>query len=154
MRAVVQRVRSASVTVIDGQTRQRAGQIDEPGLMILLGVGVEDAEPQADSLAAKIAHLRILDGERSLVQAAAPALVVSQFTLYGDVRKGRRPSWASSARPEQAEPLYERFVHGLQAEGVPVERGRFGAQMDVQLVNDGPFTLIVDTDDLAGPRRG
>ena len=86
--------------------------------------------------------------------AGAPALVVSQFTLYGDVRKGRRPSWTRSAKGEQAQPLYERFMAELESSGVRVERGVFGAMMDVSLTNSGPFTLIVDSDELAGPRRG
>ena len=156
MRAVLQRARSASVTVVDAEagTREVVGELAAPGLMVLLGVSTEDGPAEADALAAKVAHLRMLDGEESLVSAAAPALVVSQFTLHGDVRKGRRPSWTRAARGDQAEPLYERFLAGLEAEGVHVERGVFGAQMDVALVNDGPFTLIVGTDDLAGPRRG
>ena len=150
MRAVLQRARSASVTVAG----EVVGSFEGAGLVILLGVSTQDTGAEADALAAKVATLRMLDGEASLVSAGAPALVVSQFTLYGDVRKGRRPSWTSAARPEHAEPLYERFAAELEAEGVRVERGVFGAQMDVTLVNDGPFTLVVDTADLAGPRRG
>lgn len=150
MRAVLQRARSASVTVAG----EVVGSFEGAGLVILLGVSTQDTRAEADALAAKVATLRMLDGEASLVSAGAPALVVSQFTLYGDVRKGRRPSWTSAARPEHAEPLYERFAAELEAEGVRVERGVFGAQMDVALVNDGPFTLVVDTADLAGPRRG
>lgn len=149
MRAVLQRARSASVTVAG----EVVGSFEGAGLVILLGVSTQDTGAEADALAAKVATLRMLDGEASLVSAGAPALVVSQFTLYGDVRKGRRPSWTGAARPEHAEPLYERFAAGLEAEGVRVERV-FGAQMDVTLVNDGPFTLVVDTADLTGPRRG
>lgn len=150
MKAVLQRARSASVTVAG----EVVGSFEGAGLAILLGVSTQDTGAEADALASKVATLRMLDGEASLVSAGAPALVVSQFTLYGDVRKGRRPSWTGAARPEHAEPLYERFAAGLEAEGVRVERGVFGAQMDVALVNDGPFTLVVDTADLAGPRRG
>jgi len=156
MRVVLQRARSASVTVVDPETgdRETTGAIEGPGLVVLLGVSMEDGQAEADALAAKVAHLRMLDGEASLVSAGAPALVVSQFTVYGDVRKGRRPSWTAAARGDQAEPLYERFMERLEAEGVTVEHGVFGAQMEVALVNDGPFTLVVDTADLAGPRRG
>lgn len=150
MRAVLQRARSASVTV-DGEV---VGAFDGEGLVILLGVSTEDTEAEAVQLAAKVAGLRILDGERSLVEASAPALVISQFTLYGDVRKGRRPSWSAAARGDQAEPLYECFAGELGTAGVRVERGVFGADMDVALTNAGPFTLVVDTADLAGPRRG
>ncbi|HEY4615954.1 MAG TPA: D-aminoacyl-tRNA deacylase [Citricoccus sp.] len=150
MRALLQRTTSASVTV-DGEV---VGRLDEPGLVVLLGVCVADTEAEAAQLAAKVAGLRVLDHEQSLVSAAAGALVVSQFTLYGDVRKGRRPSWSRSAPAEQAEPLYERFAAELAGHGVRVERGVFGAMMDLALVNAGPFTVWVDTDDLNGPRRG
>ena len=150
MRAVCQRAQSASVTV-DGKV---VGSFEGEGLVILLGVSVDDTEAEAVQVAAKIAGLRMLDGEVSLLDAGAPALVVSQFTLYGDVRKGRRPSWTCSAKGEQAHPLYERFMAELESSGVRVERGVFGAMMDVSLTNSGPFTLIVDSDELAGPRRG
>lgn len=149
MRALLQRTTSASVTV-DGEV---VGRLDEPGLVVLLGVCVADTEAEAAQLAAKVAGLRVLEDEQSLVSAAAPALVVSQFTLYGDVRKGRRPSWSRSAPAEQAEPLYERFTAELARQGVRVERGVFGAMMDLALVNSGPFTVWVDTEDLNGPRR-
>ncbi|MCZ6938268.1 D-tyrosyl-tRNA(Tyr) deacylase [Micrococcus luteus] len=149
MRAVCQRARSASVTV-DGRV---VGAFEGEGIVVLLGVSTEDTEGEAVQVAQKVAGLRMLDGERSLTDASAPALVVSQFTLYGDVRRGRRPSWSRAARGEAAEPLYERFMAELEAEGVRVERGVFGAEMDVALTNAGPFTLIVDSDDLAAPRR-
>lgn len=144
MRAVCQRARSASVT-IDGEL---AGSFEGEGLVVLLGVSTEDAEAQAVQLAQKIWTLRMLENERSCATAEAPLLVISQFTLYGDVRKGRRPSWTRSAPGGQAEPLYERFMAELRAQGARVESGRFGAEMDVALVNSGPFTLLVDTDDL------
>jgi D-tyrosyl-tRNA(Tyr) deacylase len=145
MRAVVQRVSSASVRV-DGEIVGEIGR----GLLVLLGVRVGDGDAEARWLADKIAGLRILedaDGKmnRSLLDDHLAALVVSQFTLYGDVRKGRRPSWIEAAPPELAEPLYERFCACLAEAGVPVERGRFRTHMDVALVNDGPVTLILDT---------
>ena len=144
MRAVLQRARSASVTV-EGEV---VGELSGPGLVVLLAVSTEDTEAQAVQLAQKVWNLRMLEDEQSCASAAAPLLVVSQFTLYGDVRKGRRPSWTRSARGDQAEPLYERFMAELRAQGAPVESGRFGAMMEVSLVNSGPFTLLVDTDDL------
>ncbi len=150
MRAMCQRARSASVTVAG----EVVGAFEGEGLVILLGVSTEDTAAEAVQVARKVAGLRLLDAERSLLDAGAPALVVSQFTLYGDVRKGRRPSWSKAARGDQAEPLYERFMAELEAEGVRVERGVFGATMDVSLTNSGPFTLIVDSDELSGPRRG
>lgn len=150
MRALLQRTTSASVTV-DGEV---VGRLEQPGLVVLLGVSVEDTEAEAVQLAAKVAGLRVLDDEKSLLTAGAGALVVSQFTLYGDVRKGRRPSWIRSAPAEHAEPLYERFMAELGGQGVQVERGIFGAMMELSLVNSGPFTVWVDTEDLKGPRRG
>ena len=150
MRAVVQRVKNASVEV-DGEV---VSGFEGQGLLVLLGVAVDDGHAEAAAVASKIAHLRILDDEKSAVSAQAPVIVVSNFTLYGDVRKGRRPSWTRAAKGNQAEPLYERFTAELEAAGVRVERGVFGAKMDVSLTNSGPFTLIVDSDELAGPRRG
>lgn len=146
MRAVIQRVRNASVTV-DGVL---TGSIEQ-GLLILLGVTGGDTEKQGQWLASKLANLRIFpddDGKmnRSLMDVGGGALVVSQFTLYGDCRKGRRPSFVGAAHPEIAEPLYERFCEQIESEGVGrVERGIFGAMMDVQLLNDGPVTLVIDT---------
>lgn len=150
MRAVIQVVSSASVSV----ENQIVGQLPRPGLMILLGVHVDDTEEQADALVNKIVNLRILEDEQSALDVQAPALVVSQFTLYADVRKGRRPSWSKAARPEQSEPLYEYFVDQLRQQGLEVATGQFGAMMDVSLVNTGPFTIVVDSDELAAPRRG
>ncbi len=146
MRAVVQRVREASVS-IEGE---RVGEIGK-GLMILLGVAQGDSEREARYLAEKIAHLRIFADERgkfnlSALDVGAQALVVSQFTLYGDVRKGRRPSFISAAPPEVAEPLVEEFIDSLRAVGLQVESGRFGAMMLVNIANDGPVTLILDTE--------
>lgn len=149
MRALLQRTTKASITVDGEEVARLAG----PGAVVLLGVCVEDTEDEAAQLAAKVAGLRVLDDEQSLVSAGAPALVVSQFTLYGDVRRGRRPSWSRSAPADQAEPLYEKFMAELEGQGVHVERGVFGAMMDLALVNSGPFTVWVDTDELKAPRR-
>lgn len=145
MRALVQRVHRARVDV----SGQEVGAIG-PGLLVLLGVVGTDGEKEVAWLARKIAHLRIFPDEaglmnRSLLDAGGAALVVSQFTLYGECRKGNRPSFAAAAHPSLAEPLYERFCALLAAEGVPVATGRFGAMMDVELVNHGPVTLVVDT---------
>jgi len=140
MRAVVQRVCRASVTV-EGEV---VGAIDEPGLMVLLGVTHDDTKEKAAALAAKIWTLRILRDERSCADEQAPILAISQFTLYADTRKGRRPSWNAAAPGPISEPLYDAFCAALEALGARVERGRFGAQMEVALVNDGPVTLILD----------
>lgn len=154
MRIVLQRAARASVSV-GGQVVGEIGY----GLVTLVGVAEGDTEAEADALAAKTATLRIFsdaDGRfnESLLDVGGSALVVSQFTLHADVRKGRRPSFVAAARPETAEPLVERYAAGLMAAGVPVEQGRFGAEMQVELVNDGPFTIILDSADLARSRRG
>jgi D-aminoacyl-tRNA deacylase len=140
MRAVVQRVSSASVSV-DGAT---VGAIDEPGLMVLVGVTHTDTRAEAARLAAKLWGLRILHGEKSCSDVSAPLLVISQFTLYGDARKGRRPTWQAAAPGPVAEPLVEAVVEELRALGAHVETGVFGADMKVSLVNDGPITLVLD----------
>lgn len=140
VRAVVARVTEASVTV-DGDV---VGAIDEPGLLVLLGIGTTDDSDKAATMARKLYELRILRGEESCATSGAPLLVVSQFTLYGDTRKGRRPSWTAAARPEAAEPLLETVVAQLRARGARVQTGRFGAMMAVHSVNDGPFTVLVD----------
>ncbi|MFI6501983.1 D-aminoacyl-tRNA deacylase [Nonomuraea typhae] len=140
MRAVVQRVSTASV-VVDGQT---VGAIDEPGLMVLVGVTHTDTAAEAGKLAAKLWGLRILDGEKSCSDIGAPLLVISQFTLYGDTRKGRRPTWQAAAPGPVAEPLVDAVVTELRALGAHVETGSFGADMKVSLVNDGPITLVID----------
>lgn len=149
MKAVVQRVSQASVRVVEGDECWEVGAIAS-GLMILLGVHVEDSEADARSLADKIAHLRVCeDGEGklnlSLLETRGGALVVSNFTLYGDCRKGRRPSFTEAASGPLAERLYLTFGAALEALGVPVQYGVFGAQMQVALVNDGPVTLLVDS---------
>jgi D-tyrosyl-tRNA(Tyr) deacylase len=140
MRAVVQRVSEASVTV-GGAT---VGAITGPGLLVLVGVTHDDTAERADRLAKKVAELRILDGEKSCADTGAPILAISQFTLYGDTRKGPRPTWSAAAPGPVAEPLVERFTAALRERGLPVETGVFGADMLVALVNDGPVTLIVE----------
>ena len=139
MRAVVQRVLRASVTV-DGEV---AGQIGA-GLLVLVGATHDDGPAQVDLIARKVADLRILRDELSAVDAGAPVLVVSQFTLYGDTRKGRRPTWNAAAPGPIAEPLVEAVVQALRARGLHVETGVFGADMTVELVNDGPVTILLE----------
>lgn len=144
MRAVVQRVRRGRVTS-EGVTLAEIG----PGMVILLGVGDQDQPEAADWLASKCAQLRIFaDAEgkmnRSVLEAGGEAIVVSQFTLYGDVSKGRRPSFIGAAPPEQAQPLVERFIRRLASEGVVTQSGSFGAEMLVEIDNDGPVTLLLE----------
>jgi D-aminoacyl-tRNA deacylase len=136
----VQRVTQASVTV-GGQV---VGAIDEPGLAVLVGVTHDDTEAKAARLAAKLWGLRVLDGEKSCSDVAAPLLVISQFTLYADTSKGRRPAWLAAAPGPVAEPLVSAVVAELRKLGARVETGVFGAAMTVALVNDGPVTIIVD----------
>ncbi|MFC8922616.1 D-aminoacyl-tRNA deacylase [Cellulosimicrobium sp. NPDC057127] len=145
MRAVVQRVAHASVTVVgaDGEA-EVVGSVDRPGLLALVGVTHDDGDAQAETIARKIAELRILDGERSVLDEGAPVLVVSQFTLYADTRKGRRPSWNGAAPGHVAEPLVDAVVERLRSRGVEVATGRFGAHMRVELLNDGPVTLLLE----------
>jgi D-tyrosyl-tRNA(Tyr) deacylase len=145
MRAVVQRVARARVTVVAG----RGGGEIGPGVCVLLGVAESDDEATAERLAGRVARLRIFEDDqgkfaRSLLDTGGAALVVSQFTLIADTRKGNRPSFAAAARPERAEPLYESFSEALRALGVHVETGVFGARMQVELVNDGPVTIVLD----------
>jgi D-tyrosyl-tRNA(Tyr) deacylase len=140
MRAVVQRVSQASVTVAGNIV----GAIDEPGLLVLVGVTHRDTPEQAAKLAAKLWGLRILAGEKSCSDVAAPLLVISQFTLYADLAKGRRPSWSAAAPGPVAEPLVDAVVSALRDLGARVATGVFGANMKVSLVNDGPLTIIFD----------
>jgi len=140
VRAVLQRVTRASV-VVDGET---VGEIDRPGLLALVGVTHDDGPEQVAAMARKISELRILRDERSVADTGAPVLVVSQFTLYADTRKGRRPSWNGAAPGDVAEPMVEAVVAALRERGVEVATGRFGAMMEVSLVGDGPVTLVVD----------
>ena len=145
MIAVLQRVSSAQVTV-DGQVTGSIGQ----GLVVLLGVHRDDTEADSTFLVEKAANLRIFSDEAgkmnlSLLDVGGSALIVSQFTLVGDWRKGRRPSYINAAAPEEGERLYEHFMNGLRARDIPVASGRFGALMQVQLVNDGPVTFVLDS---------
>jgi D-tyrosyl-tRNA(Tyr) deacylase len=145
MRAVLQRVTEASVTV-DGDVIGAIG----PGLLILLGIGPDDGHAEIAWMVQKVAGLRLFPDDegkmnRSVVDVGGAALVVSQFTLYGDCRKGRRPSFTGAAPPERAAPLVDAFGDALAAAGVPVARGRFAADMQVRLLNDGPVTLIIDS---------
>ncbi len=140
MRAVVQRVSEASVAVGE----RIVGAIREPGLLVLVGVNHQDTPEVAAKLAGKLWGLRILDSEKSCSDVAAPLLVISQFTLYADTRKGRRPSWQGAAPGPVAEPLVDALVGALRGLGARVETGVFGAHMKVSLVNDGPVTVIVD----------
>ncbi len=153
MRVVLQRVSRAAVRV-DGET---VGEIG-PGLLALVGVADGDDAATIDRVAAKVVGLRIFsDSEgrfnESVADVGGAVLVVSQFTLISDVRKGRRPSFTAAARPELAEPLVARFAQQLEQSGVPVAQGVFGAMMQVELVNDGPFTVVIDSDELDRPRR-
>ncbi len=144
MRAVLQRVERASVRV-DGEVRGRCGR----GLLVLLGVAEGDGEQEAVRLAGKVARVRVFEDDsgrfdRSLLDVGGEALVVSQFTLIADTRKGNRPSFTRAAAPEEAKRIYERFAGALRDEGVRVETGVFGARMQVELVNDGPVTIVLD----------
>lgn len=146
MRAVIQRVKSASVKV-DGELVSEIGA----GLLIFLGVAHDDTETELEYIANKVANLRIFedaDGKMncSLLDIGGAALVVSQFTLYGDCRKGRRPSFIGAARPEVANELYEKFIDALAQLNIPTQGGTFQAMMDVQLINDGPVTILLDSD--------
>ena len=140
MRAVLQRVDSARV-VVEGE---EVGRIDGPGLLALVAATHTDGAEQVEAMVRKIAELRIMDGEMSVEDAGGGVLVVSQFTLYGRTAKGRRPSWSDAAPGPVAEPLVDAVTAGLRARGLTVETGRFGADMRVELCNDGPFTVFVD----------
>ncbi len=140
VKAVIQRAAEASVQV-DGVT---VGEIDAPGLCVLVGVTHTDTEATARRLAEKLWTLRILADEKSCADLGAPLLLISQFTLYGDARKGRRPSWTAAAPGPIAEPLFNEVVTGLRERGATVATGIFGADMKVRLVNDGPFTVLLE----------
>ncbi len=151
MRIVLQRVATACVRV-DGEVVGAIG----PGLLLLVGIAPADVRLDLAEVARKVVLLRVFEDEggkmnRSIRDAGGEVLAVSQFTLYGDVRRGRRPSFTEAARPEVAEPVFDTFVAGLRAEGVRVETGRFGAKMAVELVNDGPVTLVLE---VAAPEGG
>ncbi|MBM3239989.1 D-tyrosyl-tRNA(Tyr) deacylase [Candidatus Poribacteria bacterium] len=148
MRAVVQRVKRASVTVDDKVIAEISN-----GLLILLGVAREDTSADIDYMASKVAHLRIFQDEQgkmnlSLLEVGGEALVVSQFTLYGDCRKGRRPSFIAAAQPEKADEMYQAFIAALSQMGIRTKGGIFQAYMDVELINDGPVTILLDSQKL------
>jgi len=145
---VVQRASSASVEVAG----EVVGRLDRPGLVVLLGVTHDDGPAEVAWLARKVWDVRLLRDEQSASDVGAPVLVVSQFTLYGDARKGRRPTWSAAAPGPVSEPLYEAFCAELERLGAHVERGVFGADMAVSLVNDGPVTLLLETP-VTGPSR-
>ena len=140
MRAVLQRCTTARV-VVDGEV---VGCLPAPGLVALIGVTHDDGPAQVETVARKIADLRILRDEQSVLDAGAPVLVISQFTLYADTRKGRRPTWNAAAPGPVAEPLVDAVVRTLRDKGIHVETGKFGAQMAVELTNDGPVTIVLD----------
>ena len=144
MRVVIQRVTRAAVHV-NGET---VGAIEQPGYLVLVGITHGDGAAQIAKLADKTANLRLLEGEKSLLDEGAPVLAVSQFTLYGDAKKGRRPSWSAAAPGAVSEPLFNDYVQALRERGLHVETGVFGADMQVELVNDGPVTLILDSETL------
>lgn len=164
MRVILQRARGASVSVVDDAQHDEEdeaevlGSFDGPGLVALVGVTHGDDEQTARQLAEKTAGLRIMtDGQRpelSCAELAAPVLVISQFTLYADVRRGRRPSWSAAAPAAVSEPLVAAYAQRLRELGLEVPTGRFGADMRVSLVNDGPVTILLDSAELARPRRG
>ncbi|MCL2090371.1 MAG: D-aminoacyl-tRNA deacylase [Micrococcales bacterium] len=141
MRAVVQRVTRAAVRVAGAVV----GAVDGPGLVVLVGVTDGDGPTQVEYVARKVADLRILRDERSAAEVGAPVLVISQFTLYGDVRKGRRPTWNAAAPGPVAQPLVEAVVEALRGHGLQVQTGVFGADMAVELVNDGPVTILLES---------
>ncbi|MGL4832243.1 MAG: D-aminoacyl-tRNA deacylase [Propionibacteriaceae bacterium] len=141
MRIVLQRALSGSVSVAG----QVIGSLPRPGLVALVGITHDDSPADVELLARKTWELRILDGELSASDCDAPILAISQFTLYADTRKGRRPSWNNAAPGTRAEPLFDAYVENLRARGAHVETGQFGADMQVSLVNDGPVTIIVDS---------
>ncbi|MDO5750689.1 MAG: D-aminoacyl-tRNA deacylase [Rothia sp. (in: high G+C Gram-positive bacteria)] len=144
MRVILQRVSHASVSV-NGET---IGAIDRTGYLALVGITHDDSLAQVVKCAEKTANLRLFDGEKSALDINAPVLAVSQFTLYGNPQKGRRPSWSAAAPGAHSEPLFNAYVEELKKLGLHVETGQFGADMQVELVNDGPVTLILDTDTL------
>ena len=139
----MQRASSGRV-LVDGE---EVGRLPSPGLVLLVGITHDDTTETGEKLARKLWGLRILEGEVSASDVGAPILAVSQFTLYADTRKGRRPSWSRAAPPAVSEPLFDAFVASLRDLGAHVETGRFGAMMDVELVNDGPVTILLDSDD-------
>lgn len=147
MRAVLQVVSHARVDIVEdstGEVVRTSGQFEGEGLLVLLGVTHDDGDEQVDMIARKICELRILSGEKSVQDLGAPVAIVSQFTLYADVKKGRRPSWNKAAPGPVAEPLVQRVIDAVRERGVEVHEGEFGAHMQVHLMNDGPKTILLE----------
>lgn len=144
MRALIQRVSAAKVDVLKADQRVTAGEITELGLLVFLGITHSDGASEVETIARKITQLRILPNEKSVLDLNAPVMIISQFTLYADVRKGRRPSWNQAAPAAIAQPLVEEVVQAVRNLGVRVETGEFGAHMQVQLLNDGPMTIWIE----------
>lgn len=142
MRAVLQRVHGASVSVAG----EKISGFDSKGIMVLLGITDSDTDKEVEFISRKIADLRIMEDEKSVLELGLPVMVVSQFTLYGDARKGRRPTWIRAAKGDIAQPLVDKVVVALREMGLEVHEGRFGADMQVAIVNDGPFTILLDTE--------
>lgn len=142
MRAVLQRVHGASVSVAG----EKISGFDSKGIMVLLGITDSDTDKEVEFISRKVADLRIMEDEKSVLELGLPVMVVSQFTLYGDARKGRRPTWIRAAKGDIAQPLVDKVVVALRGMGLEVHEGRFGADMQVAIVNDGPFTILLDTE--------
>lgn len=149
MRIVLQTVARARVSV-DGEV---VGSVEGPAVLALVGVTHGDGPAEVAKMAERTWNLRVLPGEKSCADLRAPVLAVSQFTLYGNARKGRRPSWSEAAPGPESEPVFDSYVEELRGLGAVVETGRFGAHMEVELVNDGPFTLVLDSTELLAPKR-
>lgn len=148
MRAIVQKVNGAKVEVLDAQDspRRTPGEFEGEGLVVLLGITHDDGESAVETMARKICELRILDDEKSALDTNAPVMIISQFTLYADVRKGRRPSWNKAAPGPVAEPLVQQVIDRVRERGLTVYEGEFGAHMQVSITNDGPMTILIETE--------
>lgn len=148
MRAIVQKVNGAKVEVLDAADgpRRTTGEFEGEGLVVLLGVTHDDGESAVETMARKICELRILNDEKSALDKNAPVMIISQFTLYADVRKGRRPSWNKAAPGPVAEPLVQQVIDRVRERGLTVHEGEFGAHMQVSITNDGPMTILIETE--------
>lgn len=148
MRAIVQKVNGAKVEVLDAADgpRRTTGEFEGEGLVVLLGITHDDGESAVETMARKICELRILDDEKSALDKSAPVMIISQFTLYADVRKGRRPSWNKAAPGPVAEPLVQQVIDRVRERGLTVYEGEFGAHMQVSITNDGPMTILIETE--------
>ncbi|MCT2024622.1 D-aminoacyl-tRNA deacylase [Dermabacter hominis] len=148
MRAIVQKVNGAKVEVLDAADgpRRTTGEFEGEGLVVLLGITHDDGESAVETMARKICELRILNDEKSALDKNAPVMIISQFTLYADVRKGRRPSWNKAAPGPVAEPLVQQVINRVRERGLTVHEGEFGAHMQVSITNDGPMTILIETE--------